>query len=185
LNFCHLDFDIVSDLELKISDFASLGNSTSVENPLQIGPIMQNKPNFVGVQMNANVCFRRNYENNPALRLRQNKPNLSEAKMSVSSVMTKDYENQPPWGSKSNQTQSQDSGIDNFVVRAVDLSFLALVLRAFPRHPERSSLGAAHQTGLQAASIGCIEHSAIRNEAADTLQHIDRRPGVHQLAILG
>ncbi len=38
LNFCNLDFDIVSDLELLISDFAFLGIFTLVENPLQINP---------------------------------------------------------------------------------------------------------------------------------------------------
>jgi hypothetical protein len=38
LNLGNLHFDIVSDLELRISDFANLGISTTVENPLQIGP---------------------------------------------------------------------------------------------------------------------------------------------------
>ena len=38
LNLGHLDFDIVSDLELRISDFASLGIFTLVESPLQIDP---------------------------------------------------------------------------------------------------------------------------------------------------
>jgi len=38
LNLDHLYFDIVSDLELRISDFASLGIFTLVENPLQINP---------------------------------------------------------------------------------------------------------------------------------------------------
>ncbi len=36
LNLDHLYFDIVSDLDLRISDFAILGISTFVENPLQI-----------------------------------------------------------------------------------------------------------------------------------------------------
>ncbi|MHC4462938.1 MAG: hypothetical protein ACYS30_16145 [Planctomycetota bacterium] len=47
LNLDHLDFDIVSDLELRISDFASLGISTTVEDSLQISFFMQNKPNLV------------------------------------------------------------------------------------------------------------------------------------------
>jgi len=36
LNLGHLDFEIVSDFDIRISDFASLGTSTFVEKPLQI-----------------------------------------------------------------------------------------------------------------------------------------------------
>ena len=38
LNLGHLDFDIVSDLELRISDFAGLGIFTLVVRALQIQP---------------------------------------------------------------------------------------------------------------------------------------------------
>ncbi len=51
LNLGHLDFEIVSDFDIRISDFASLGPSTSVESPLQIDLFMQNKPNFRKSQM--------------------------------------------------------------------------------------------------------------------------------------
>jgi len=37
LNLSHFDLDIVSNFVLRISDFAGLGTSTTVENPLQIG----------------------------------------------------------------------------------------------------------------------------------------------------
>jgi len=47
LNLGHLDFDIVSNFELRISDFASLGIFTTVERPLQISSFMQNEPNLV------------------------------------------------------------------------------------------------------------------------------------------
>jgi hypothetical protein len=52
LDLGHLYFDIVSDLELRISDFASLGIFTLVKNPLQIDakqtqfPKAQNERNY-------------------------------------------------------------------------------------------------------------------------------------------
>jgi len=46
LNLGHLDFDIVSDFDIRISDFASLGTSTSVENALQISPFYAKQSQF-------------------------------------------------------------------------------------------------------------------------------------------
>jgi hypothetical protein len=46
LNFGHLDFDIVSDLELRNSDFTCLGISTTVKNPLQIHPFYAKQSQF-------------------------------------------------------------------------------------------------------------------------------------------
>ena len=54
LNLGHLDFDIVSNFELRISDFASLGIFTTVESALQIRPFMQNEPNLVRRRQIAN-----------------------------------------------------------------------------------------------------------------------------------
>jgi len=62
LNLDHLYFDIVSDLGLRNSDFASPGISTLVVSALQIGPFLKNKANFQNTQMNVNSCFTRNYE---------------------------------------------------------------------------------------------------------------------------
>ncbi|GAH32911.1 unnamed protein product, partial [marine sediment metagenome] len=66
----HLYFDIVStarcpaeDLELRISDFASLGIFTLVKSPLQIDPFMQNKANFQKSQMNVKSIHTVVYEN--------------------------------------------------------------------------------------------------------------------------
>jgi len=42
----HLDFDIVSDFDIRISDFASLGNSTFVKNPLQIDSFYAKQSQF-------------------------------------------------------------------------------------------------------------------------------------------
>jgi len=57
----HLDFDIVSYLELRNSDFASPGISTTVESALQIHPFLTNKANFQKSQMNVTNTITRNY----------------------------------------------------------------------------------------------------------------------------
>ncbi len=98
MNLDHLYFDIVSDLELRISDFASLGIFTFVEKPLQISSFMQNKPNFQKSQMNANPYNTTDYERKRDWTLVENKPNsnpnkpnLRKAKMNINSIITKDY----------------------------------------------------------------------------------------------
>jgi len=40
--------------------------------------IMQNKPNFRKARMNANFCFRKDYENVPASAVQENKPNQTQ-----------------------------------------------------------------------------------------------------------
>jgi len=78
LDLGHLYFDIVSDLELRISYFAGLGIFTTVESALQIDLFMQNKPNFRKAKMNVNLYVIKEYENETAFRLEQNKPNQSQ-----------------------------------------------------------------------------------------------------------
>jgi hypothetical protein len=87
LNLGHLDFDIVStarcpaeNLELRISDFASLGIFTTVESPLQIAPFMQNKANFRKSQMNVSIFSQEVYENKSNWTLGENKPNSNPIK---------------------------------------------------------------------------------------------------------
>ncbi len=46
LNLGHFDFEIVSDFDIRISYFASLGPSTSVEMPLQINPFYAKQTQF-------------------------------------------------------------------------------------------------------------------------------------------
>ena len=74
------------------------GTSTTVENPLQIGPFMQNKPNFQDAQMNVNIYYTKAYKNETAFRRGKNKPNsnpikpnLRKPKMNVNLTLTKDY----------------------------------------------------------------------------------------------
>ncbi len=63
LNLGHFDFEIASDFDIRISYFASLGPSTSVEDPLQISYlIMQNKPNVKDAQINVNSYMKSKYE---------------------------------------------------------------------------------------------------------------------------
>ncbi len=72
--------------------------STFVENPLQIDPFMQNKPNFQKSQMNVNTYNTTDYENISDWTIGQNKPNsnpikpnLQKAQMNVNSLITKGY----------------------------------------------------------------------------------------------
>jgi hypothetical protein len=88
----------VEDLELRISDFVSLGISTLVESSLQIDLFMQNKPNLVRRRRIANSVYTRNYKNFIPLAGQKNKPNsnpnkpnLKRAKMNINSITTKDY----------------------------------------------------------------------------------------------
>ena len=62
MNLGHLYFDIVSDLGLRISDFAGLGIFTTVVSALQIRPFLTNKPNFRKSQMNVSRLLTRDYE---------------------------------------------------------------------------------------------------------------------------
>ncbi len=95
----HLDFDIVSNFDISISDFTSPRTFTTVERPLQIRPFMQNKPNFQKAKMNVNSFITKDYRKNDAFAVQKNKPNsnpnkpnLPEGKIDAKCVVTKDYE---------------------------------------------------------------------------------------------
>jgi hypothetical protein len=89
-NLGNLDFDIVSDLELRISDFsyrdtlhASRDTNitfTTVEDSLQIGPFLQNKANFRKSQMYVNKVLTREYDNETLSKRGKNKPNTKPKK---------------------------------------------------------------------------------------------------------
>jgi hypothetical protein len=90
---CHL-----SSVFCLLSSVLCLRSSTSVKDSLQIGPFMQNKPNFRKSQMNVNSLITTNYENKSNWTLGENKPNsnpikpnFQKAKMIVNSFITKDY----------------------------------------------------------------------------------------------
>ncbi len=57
LNLGHLDFDIVSNFELRISDFASLGIFTLVKNPLQISSFYAKQSQFPGCPNERNFFY--------------------------------------------------------------------------------------------------------------------------------
>ncbi len=108
MNLGHLDFDIVSNFDtpvrsvcihIRISDFASLGIFTLVEDALQISSFLTNKANLLDAQMNVNLYNTTDYENKWQRRVRKNKPNsnpnkpnLPEGKIDAKCVVTKDYE---------------------------------------------------------------------------------------------
>ncbi len=104
MNLDHLDFDIVSDFDIRISYFASHGTSTSVEDSLQIRLFMQNEPNFRKSQMNVNKVLTKDYVNKTLgehgknkAKTKPNKANLLNAQMNVNKVLTKDYVNKSSW----------------------------------------------------------------------------------------
>ena len=80
MNLGHLDFDIVSDLELRISDFASLGIFTTVKRSLQINLFMQNKPNFRKSQMNVTSLITADYDKRTLGRRGKNEPKTNPIK---------------------------------------------------------------------------------------------------------
>ena len=51
------------NLRFEISNLKFPGTFTVVENPLQIGPIMQNKANFKIGKMNINIAVIKDYDN--------------------------------------------------------------------------------------------------------------------------
>ncbi len=113
LNLDHLYFDIVSDLELRISDFASLGISTLVEMPLQITPFyakqtqFQKKSNDVNPYNTTDYERKRNWtlsENKP--NSNPNKPNFKRAKMNINSITTKDYRKKDDFAVRINKPNS-------------------------------------------------------------------------------
>ena len=74
LNLGHFDFEIVSDFDIRISYFASLGPSTSVESPLQINPFYAKQTQFPKGQMNVNLYNTKDYENKHNWTIGQSNP---------------------------------------------------------------------------------------------------------------
>jgi len=105
LNLGHLYFEIVSDLELRISDFASLGIFTLVENALQIAPFMQNKANFRKAKMNVKSLITVDYENIANWKLGENKANTNPIKANTKPIKPKTKPKQTQY--KPNQSQFQ------------------------------------------------------------------------------
>ena len=95
----HLDFDIVSYLELRNSDFASPGISTTVESALQIHPFLTNKANFQKSQMNVTNTITRNYVKRTLGERGKNKANSNpiqtQSKPIKANKMPKQTQNKP------------------------------------------------------------------------------------------
>ncbi len=87
-----------------------LRSSTSVENPLQISPFMQSKPNFRKSQMNVSIYLQMAYENKRDWTIGQNKPNsnpikpnFKKAQMNVNPLITKDYRKKDDFAVRKNK----------------------------------------------------------------------------------
>ncbi len=83
---------------------------TSVENPLQINPFMQSKPNFRKSQMNVSILLQMDYENKYNWTIGESKPNsnpikanLRKAKMNVNLTLTKDYRKKDDFSVRKNK----------------------------------------------------------------------------------
>jgi len=62
----------------KYGNGASFTCSTTVEDSLQIGSFMQNKPNFQDGRINLKSCNKKGYENKHNWTLGENKPKQSQ-----------------------------------------------------------------------------------------------------------
>ncbi len=92
----HLDFEIVSDFDIRISSLCYINSTNSYVRIYK--QIMQNKPNFQKSQMSVNLHNTTDYENKWQRRVRKNKPNtnpikpnLKRAQMNINSIIEKDY----------------------------------------------------------------------------------------------
>jgi len=90
--------------------------STLVENPLQISPFMQNKPNFRKSQMNVSSYNTIDYEKYIPLAGQKNKPktnpikpNSRKAKMNVNLTFTKDYRKKDDFSVRINKPNFQNA----------------------------------------------------------------------------
>ena len=69
----HLDFEIVSDFDIRISSLCYINSTNSYIRIYK--QIMQNKPNLKDAQMNVSNIITRNYKNFIPLAGQKNKPN--------------------------------------------------------------------------------------------------------------
>jgi len=88
LNLGHLYFDIVSNFVLRISYFASLGISTTVESSLQIKLFMQNEPKFRKVKLNVNKVLTRDYEQLDTWSIGKNEPKTNPKRTQTNPIQS-------------------------------------------------------------------------------------------------
>ncbi len=134
LNLGHFDFEIVSDFDIRISDFN------------HSGCFMQNKPNLPAPQMNVTSFYTKDYENERLCRCVKTNPIQTQykantnpipemSKMNVTSILTKDYENETAFAlrrNKPNQTQFVVSKVEPPVVSLPALPVPSLSRGACP-----------------------------------------------------
>jgi len=82
LNLGHFDFDIVSDLDIRISDFN------------HSGCFMQNKANLLNAQMNVTSLITKTCENNLCSGLLENKPNSKPIQSQSKPIQSQNKPNQ-------------------------------------------------------------------------------------------
>jgi hypothetical protein len=82
----HLDFDIVSDFDIRISSLCYINSTNSYVRIYQ--QIMQNKPNSPNVQMNVTNLITMNYTIFVSLMKVKNKPNSNPIKAKTKPIQT-------------------------------------------------------------------------------------------------
>ncbi len=84
MNLGYLDFEIVSDFDIRISDFN------------HSGCFMQNKPNFLNAQMNATSLYTKDYENKRLADAAKTNPIQSQYKPNTNPIQTQYKPNTNP-----------------------------------------------------------------------------------------
>jgi hypothetical protein len=102
-----------SQFSLLNSPFCEAGNSTIVEESLQIHLFLQNEPKFRKSQMNVSKVLTMNYEKydtwwtgTKRTQTNPNEPKFKIGKMNASSIVTKDYENICPCRAPKNEPKT-------------------------------------------------------------------------------
>ncbi len=113
----HLDFDIVSDFDIRISDFASFDPLHLSRTLYKSALFMQNKPNFDKGQNKPNPLYKKDlrkfYTPSDNEKQTQNKPKTNpikadfrKAQMNVNSLITKDYRKKDDFAVRKNKPNS-------------------------------------------------------------------------------
>jgi len=109
----NLDLSKISSLGFRISAAEQRRRSTTVEDPLQIAPFMQNEPNFRKAQMNLNFYLTKDYEKRTLGKRGKNKPNTNPIQTQYKPNTNPNKANFPAPRGETNPIQSQSNPISN------------------------------------------------------------------------
>jgi hypothetical protein len=167
----HLDFDIVSNFDIRISDFSLPHNSLPnmmiqpaqlCDYPLPAGLFMATQPQFTANRWNAQKSTSTRFLSmslgNPADCFMQNKPNLPDPQTNVTSFITINYEQitmNNANKNKPNQTQSPQSQNQPNSLRPKGLPKKPAHLGSGKTNPIKPNF---HLVGWASAHPDCLSH---------------------------